>query len=211
MKVVQQTETELVLEESTLWLAGFMAAAAVFLVYGGLSTGKKPALISAALFVLFAFLSLRKTTIVFDSPRRMVNWQRLRYFVKSSGSIPYDDIKDIVVETKAGGTSGRATYRLAILIPQGSWPTSDAYGGNGDKYASLGREIRQFLNLGPLPNPAAAQPSATDAVDLDTSIRALLAQGQKIDAIKLLRSTKFIGLKEAKQRVDEIEKKIRLG
>ncbi len=137
VKVVWQSETELVLEDSTLWLAAFMAAAAMFLVYGAYWSGKKPTLISAALFVLFALFSLHKTTIVFDSLRRVVNWQRLRYLKKSSGSIPYSEIKDIVIETSAGDTAGRATYRLAIVTAQGSWPMSDRYGGNGESYNSL--------------------------------------------------------------------------
>lgn len=211
MKVVRQTETELVLQDSSLWLAVFMAAAAVFLAFGAYSTGKKATLVPAALFVLFAFLSLRKTTIVFDSLRRMVDWQRLRYIERSSGSIPYDDIKDIVVETTTGGTSGRATYRLAILTPQASWPMSDGYGGNGDRYASLGKEIREFLKLGPSANAATAPSSAPDDANLDTSIRALLAQGRKIDAIALLRTMKEIDLAAAKQHVDEIEQQMHSG
>jgi hypothetical protein len=211
MKIVRHTETELVLEDSSLWLAAVMCAAAVFLAYGAFSTGKKLTLISAVLFVLFAFFSLHKTTIVFDSLRRIVNWQRLHFFKRSSGSIAYDDIKEIVMETSTRNTEGRVTYRLAIATGQGSWPMSESYGGNSERYASLGKEIREFLKLTPLPNAVVAQPSATDAGQLDASIRALLAQGQKIDAIKLLRSAKFIGLKEAKQRVDEIEKQSGLG
>lgn len=211
MKVVRQTETELVLGDSTLGFAALMGAAAVFLAYGAVSTGKKSTLFPAALFVLFAFFCLRKTTIVFDSVRRMANWHRLRYFIRSSGSIPYDDIKDIVIETSTGGTAGRATYRLAILTQQGSWPMSDGYGGNSDRCAALAKEIRQVLRLVPLTTTAAAQQSATDVGDLDGSIRALLAQGRKIDAIVLLRSTKDLDLTAAKQRVDEIEKQMHAG
>jgi hypothetical protein len=208
VKVVRQSETELVLEDSSLWLAAVMAAAAAFLAYGAYFTGKKPTFVAAALFLLFAWFTLHKTTIVFDSLQRRMMWQRLHYFKKSSGSIPFDEIKDIIIETSAGDSGGRATFRLAIVTSQGSWPTSDSYGGNGETYNSLRAQIREFLKLNPSQNAESAKDSTSGEAGLDSSIRSLLAQGRKVDAIKLVRSSKGTSLIDAKEQVDEIEKKM---
>jgi hypothetical protein len=45
---------------------------------------------------------------------------------------------------------------------------------------------------------------------LDSSVRTLMAQGRKVDAIKLLTST-GMNLTDAEQRADEIEKQMQVG
>ena len=155
VKIVRRTETELVVQESTLWLAALTGAAALFLVYGAIVIGKKVTLIAAGVFVIFAFLSLRKVTVVFDSVTRIASWKRFRYLKTTTANIPFDEIKDIVLESSLSDQGCRSTYRLAILTAQGSRPFSEGFGGNRDIYTSARAEILQFLNFGT--SPASAQ------------------------------------------------------
>ncbi len=154
VKVVRHTETELVVQESTFWLAALTGAAVPFLVYGTIVTGQKGTLIAAGVFLFFAFLSLSKITVVFDSVRRIADWKRFRYLRTWTASIPFDEIKDIVLQSSLSNQGGRSTYRLAILTAQGSRPFSEGYGSNRDIYTSTRTEILQFLKPGTTPAPA---------------------------------------------------------
>ena len=100
------------------------------------------------------------------------------------------------------GKSGRPTYRLAMVTAEGAMPLSSGYGGTSERCVALQSEILQVLRPGQ--TVAAAPPATSIAAQLDSSIRTLVAQGRKIDAIKLLTSA-GMNLTEAKQRADEIE------
>ena len=83
-------------------------------------------------------------------------------------------------------------------------PLSSGYGGTSER--CLAEAIPQILQLlRPGQAPAATAPATSIAASMDSSVRTLVADGRKIDAIKVLTSM-GISLTEAKQRVDEIEK-----
>jgi ribosomal protein L7/L12 len=63
--------------------------------------------------------------------------------------------------------------------------------------------VEALPNAPPLPAPVAP----VSAGSMDDEARALLAKGQKIVAIKLVRERTGWGLKEAKDYVDELEKR----
>ncbi|NIJ22220.1 large subunit ribosomal protein L7/L12 [Sphingomonas naasensis] len=54
--------------------------------------------------------------------------------------------------------------------------------------------------------PPATLPAGTLPEDVEQQVRALLAAGRKIDAIKLARDATHLGLKETKDLVDAIER-----
>jgi ribosomal protein L7/L12 len=93
-------------------------------------------------------------------------------------------------------------YRLAILTPQGSVPMSDNYAGDQQKYEKLKQEILDFVHP-ELAQAVAGSTAAAHAGDIDyeASIRSLLQQGRRIDAIHLIRATQKLSLVEATDRV----------
>jgi len=211
VRVTRRTKRELVVEDSSLWLAAILALASLPLWYVVIVLGKKGSLFGAAFFLLCAFIGLRKSTFVFDADRRLVNWRELRYLKMSSGCIAFDAITDIGIEA-ASGDAGSTNYRLTILTAQGPIPLSSVYSGGGsEKYASLREQILAFVKHDGAPAAMASAASAEGVANLESSICALLKQGRKIDAIRLLRSTSNMGLTEATRRVTEIEEEVGSG
>ncbi len=94
-----------------------------------------------------------------------------------------------------------------MLTANGPIPLSSGYGDTSDKCLALQSHIRQLLKPGQ--TIAAAAPATSMAAHLDSSVRALVAQGRKIDAIKLLTSA-GMNPTDAKQRTDEIEKQMQV-
>ena len=121
--------------------------------------------------------------------------------------MPFDEVKDVVLQSEPG-KSGRPTYRLAILTSNGPMPLSSGYGDTSDRCLALQSQIRQLLRPGQTA-AAATAPAGSIAANLDSSVRTLLAEGRKIDAIKLLTSM-GMSLTDAKQRADEIEKQMQV-
>ena len=191
---------------STLWLSGVFGVLCLILFAAAFSSGDKrlagPALVMAGC----AVLCLSKYTFVFDPTQRMVRWQTLRFGKRRAGSMPFDAVKDVVLQS-APSKSGRAIYRLAMLTAEGPMPLSSGYGDTSDRCLALQSQIRQLLRPGQ--TIVAMAPATSIAAHLDSSVRTLVAQGRKIDAIKLLTSA-GMNLTNAKQRVYEIEKQMQV-
>lgn len=207
MTVQRNPETELVVQNSTLWLSAVFGVMGLILLAAAFSSGDKRLAGPALVMGVFAVLCLSKYTFVFDSTQRMVRWQTLRFGKRGAGSMPFDEVKDVVLQSEPG-KSGRPTYRLAMLTANGSIPLSSGYGDTSDRCLALQSQIRQVLRPGQ--TVAATAPATSIAANLDSSVRTLVAQGRKIDAIKLLTST-GMNLTEAKQRADEIEKQMQVS
>ncbi len=201
MKVKSETSTELVVTESTAWLSYFFLLVAVALFYGVGLHGREhtwKAFIPAAVFLVFAAAFDLRTEVTFDNVRRQAHWTRRRLFWVKSRTIAFDDIKGVVMESSVA-KNNQFVYRLTILTSEGSVPMSDTYSGDKQSHADLRTKILFFLNM-PVED-------SEDALNEQT-IRSLLAQGRKIDAIQLLCSAKHVGLTAAKQQVEAIEARI---
>ena len=202
MTVQRNTEGVLVVQNSTLWLSAVFGVVGLVMIAAAFFSGDKRLAAPALVMGLFAVLCLSKYTFVFDSTQRMVRWQIMRFGRRRAGSTPFDDVKDVVLQSEPG-KSGRPTYRLAMLTAEGPMPLSSGYGDTSDRCLALQSQILQLLRPGQ--TVAATAPATSIAAHLDSSVRTLVAQGRKIDAIKLLTST-GMNLTDAKQRADEIEK-----
>lgn len=113
---------------------------------------------------------------------------------------------------------GILIYRLAIATAsQGTVPMSDEYSSGGLKgYEDLRDTLLHFVRpergssafsaaTATLPlNPDAARTAA-----LNDSIRGLLQQGRKVDAILLVRQSEHLDLTEATFRVNHIEHELK--
>jgi hypothetical protein len=206
MKIISHTQNELVVEDNSAWLSYIMGTAAAVIVFFSVTQHQLRGLYGAACFLLFALIVDRRITFTFDAARRVVRWKGMKMFRNESGSISFDDITDIGTET-ASSTGGGTTYRLTILTPNGAVAMAYAYAGRNDAYAPLRLQILDFIKPGSHASSGeAGAPSHGLPADLESSIRSLLEQGRKIDAIKLLRSTQQLGLTDAVNRVEEMDR-----
>jgi hypothetical protein len=200
MGVQRNAEGVLVVRNSTLWVSAMFGVLVVILIGAAFSSGEKRLCRPAAVMAGFAVLCMSKYTFVFDATQRTVRWQTMRFGRRKAGSMPFDAVKRSAPSEP--GKSGRPTYRLAMVTAEGAMPLSSGYGGTSERCVALQSEILQVLRPGQ--TVAAAPPATSIAAQLDSSIRTLVAQGRKIDAIKPLTSA-GMNLTEAKQRADEIE------
>jgi hypothetical protein len=206
MRIVRQSEYELVVRDSTIWLSIFFALVSLPMIYAAIVHGTKGIQYPACIFLLIALFCLRKTTFVFDARQRIVRWQGIRVLKVYSGSMPFSDIAEVGTESMPS-PHGQLLYRLTLITQHGSTPLSDGYGGGGQWLEKIREAIAAFIKRDAA-TVSGADSSPHDS-GLDASIRSLLNQGRKIDAITLLRAKENLGLTQAVQRVDEIENGIR--
>src|SRR5579862_44075 len=209
LHIARQSPQELVVVDGTRWVSAICAAVALFAVYRVISqhAAKGPTLVGIALLVFFALIADLRKTFTFDGMQRIMRWRGRTILKTESGEIPFDDITDIVIETSTTsstrGTTSMTTYRLTINTARGTIPMAYNYRGAADGLSGLRRQILEFIRPG---SQSASPPLGRAAAEsLESSLRALLRQGRKIDAVALLRSTEDIGLTEAMHRIEAIE------
>jgi hypothetical protein len=198
MRIVRQTEQELVIRDSMTWLSVFFALVSSPLLYAALVHGAKTQF-AAGIFLLIALFCLRRTTFVFDARQRIVRWHGIRVLKVYSGSMPFSEITEIGTETMPS-PHGQPLYRLTLITQQGRTPLSDNYGGGGQRVDKIRETIATFIKLDTA--------STGGDSELDASIRSLLQQGRKIDAITLVRTREDLDLTQAVLRVEEVGKRM---
>jgi hypothetical protein len=196
MRVTRQTATELVVEDSSLWIAAVLFAGSLPLFYSAVVVGNKGSYIVGGFFLLCALLGARKSRFIFDARERVVRWENFVVVRSSAGSLAFDDIRGIEIEAFSGGENG-LTYRLTLLTSGKPVPLSSAYRPGERKYTDLRNTIATFLKL--------ETGSQAGTFDVDASVLELVRAGRKIDAIALLRSMQKMSLLDAKRIVDGVE------
>ncbi|MGA3133024.1 MAG: hypothetical protein ABSD59_19640 [Terracidiphilus sp.] len=195
MRVKRETPAELVVAEGTIWVSCICAVVASALLYSLRNQGQKlGGLLMAGFLLAFAAGFVLKTQVIFNAMERTASWSGRRLFWVKSGTIPFDAIQDVGMDSSVGN-HGVLTYRMTIVTAQGTIPMSDSYSGGKQSKTEMRERILRFLGK---------EAGSANEAD-ESSIRSLLAQGRKIDAIQLLRSSRNIGLTEAKQQVEAIE------
>jgi hypothetical protein len=204
MRITSQTPRELVVQDSGTWLAYILTASALVVIFASIAHNKINGLLSTSLFLLFAMIADRRMTFTFDATQRVVRWRGEKHFKVESCTIPFDDISDI--GTDSWDSDSGPCFRLTILTRECSIPMADTYTGRMDAYAPLRQQILDFIKPGSyMPSPPPGILSSGIPADLEASIRSLLAQGRKIDAVTLLRSTQHIGLTDAMSRIEALD------
>jgi hypothetical protein len=201
MKIVRQTETELVVQDSSMWLSVVLAACALFPTYIAIAQHDHRAFRAAGALALFAIPWLRRATFTFDGATQTIRWRRLRYLWTRTGSSPFSDVRGIDIQSTMSG-SNVTIYRLALDTPQATVPMSDVYSSGESRIVSVRDAIEGFLKLRPAGTPATPRSMKSD---FDASVRSLVQEGRKIDAIQLLQSFEKLSLTEATQRVNAID------
>jgi hypothetical protein len=208
MRIVRQTEQELVVRDSMVWLSVFFALVSLPLLYAAVVHGTKGIQYPAGVFLLIALFCLRRKTFVFDARQRIVRWQGIRVLKAYSGSMPFSEITEIGTETMPS-PRGQPLYRLTLITPQGRTPMSDGYGGGGQWFEKIREAIVAFIQQDG--SSVLTETSLGGDSGLDESIRSLLAQGRKIDAIALVRAREDLDLTQAVHRVEEVGKRMKAG
>lgn len=119
--------------------------AAVLLLWAGFALARGRTLAVAILFLAFALAWLRESLWVFDAPRGIARWSRMRFFVISSGEIAFSEISGVVIQNATGSRAGAVTYRLALKTSRGEMPLFDAYTGEQARYAEVRETIERVL------------------------------------------------------------------
>jgi hypothetical protein len=215
MKIVRQTDTQVAVRDSSLWVSAICGIAFLFIVTMTARAGNWRGMLASCLLLVFTVAWLRRSTFVFDASTHTVSWNRLRYLRSASGAIPFSEISDIAVETT---TSDKAnlTYRLVIVTPSEKVPMSDVYTAGQNRISALRNTLMGFMTNPknpptppPLPPAATENPDAERAAQLNNSVRSLLEQGRKVDAILLVQRADHLDLTEATFRVNQIDNQMR--
>lgn len=219
MKIVGQTPSELVVRDSSMWLSAIFALFALMPLYIAVAHGDRRAFTPAAVLLLIAFVWARRSTFTFSAATQRIEWRRLRWLRARTGTIPFSDVQGIQMQSITRD-KGILIYRIAIATTsQGIIPMSDEYSGGGSKrYEDLRDTLWNFVrpqrSTGSSTFSAATatlpvNPDAARTAALNDSIRGLLQQGRKVDAILLVRQTEHLDLTEATFRVNHIEGEIK--
>jgi hypothetical protein len=149
-------------------------------------------------------------TFVFDVVRRTVHWSGRKLYKVESGTISFDEIIGVGTEMGPGSDDGGEGYRLALITTKGSIPMAYAYGGNSPRYESQRKTIPAFVRPDHSNTACLEVTSPNGAIaENDLSIRSLLIQRRKIDAITLVKTREDLDLTQAVQRVNDVEKKMK--
>ena len=203
MHVIRKTNQELVILDSSIWISVFLLCVSAFVAYRMILQNNSRCLLLDGLFLIFIVAFWRRETVVFDAARQQVTWTRRRLFKVATGTVPFSDITGIGMETTSA-KNNELVYRLAILTPQGPVPMADTYAGDQQRYERLRKEIMDFLNLESSETAPGSGSASHSGIDDEASIRSLLQQGRRIDAIHLVRATQKLSLVEATDRVAAI-------
>ena len=144
----------------------------------------------AAISLAGALAFLRRDKTVFDDAARRLTWSKWTPFGRSGGTVAYDEVTSVTVETMSGSESVPSA-RVAIHTASDKIPLTGHYSASLDQWEPVATRIRQFVGL-----------SAADLTE--DSLRAMVAEGRKIDAIRHLREKSGMSLADAKHAVEQL-------
>jgi hypothetical protein len=179
------------------WLLGaamVLAATAVYdLTRGDRGDDRLVGLAGAAMTLLgVAVVMFETTRFRFDPFRRRIEWERRWAWSRRSGTLAFGDVRHVAVEVPIGD-NGVPSRRIVLHLIGGEMiPVTVGYRPDADQQIARGAEsVRVMLGHAARPSP-------------DDTIRALVASGRTIDAIKMLVEEERLSLSDAKARVDQL-------
>ncbi len=206
MYIASQSPTEITVEDSAVWLSWIFGTLAAIVMFFSAAMHQPYWLFGAALLVLCALIAEQRSTFTFDATERVVRWKNIKRLKAGTGSIPFGEITDIGIETPAA-TPSASSHRLTLITPGQTIPMAYAYSRQKDGYSQLRQQLLAFIK------PGSEEPDGVTAhgipTDLEPSLRSLLEENHKVDAIKLLQSSQHLGLSDAVKRIDSLEKSIK--
>ncbi|WP_455372676.1 hypothetical protein [Limibacillus halophilus] len=131
----------------------------------------------------------RWETTAFDTAQRRVLWSKQSLLSHRQGEQPFSAIERVLIDTTRSETE-ISTARLVLQAGAERIPLTSYYSRSRAEWLPLKRRIEQVLGL----------PQGS----LEDDLRALKAQGQTIEAVKVLRRERGLSLAEAKEQVDRL-------
>lgn len=178
--------------------------------------------IAAAIFafVFAIFLVSHRSRMVFDSSKQEVTISEGRLVQSLKASIPFSEIKSIVFEKSSLNNDGFGRYILRlenreIPLSSGSHRVDSNIKLQVKKLISLiGCEeivIENKLSSTKQINQSNQAIQTFDFNNIDPGVIELIQRKRLIDAIKLVRDQTGYGLKDSKELVEEIQRRLNSG
>lgn len=173
----------------------FLATLAYDLTLGTRGTQRAMGLVGAAATCLLSGLMFFESArFAFDARRRRIDWRRRFAFSRRAGSLLFEEIRDVAIETPIGD-DGVPSRRIAFKLADGSaLPMSAGFSpDHGDVTLALAGRIRTVLGIAP-------------DHDGSRALAALVAAGRTVEAAKLLIQTKGLSLEQAMQQIQAMKR-----
>lgn len=207
MTIEKQLDGSLVIEESfrflraasQLCLASAIAVAIALASLAPDALSQTKGLGWAALVIpLFCGIGLvvDDRRFVFDTSRQAVTWHRRNVFRVRSGEIPFADIRDVAVTKERSREDGAPVggyiirHGVALITSSGRVPLSATFNRDAREYEQVAEKVLEAL--------AAPRDTAGPTVER------LVAAGQIIDAIALVRRERGLDLAAAQAAVSDL-------
>jgi hypothetical protein len=200
MTIDERGDGAIVTYDSTGLTKLALAAAAVFIavagydvVVGARGTERLVGLFGAATTCfLVAIVLLERVRFHFSPDSRTLTWRRRWAWQERSGSVSFGSIQSVLVERPIGD-HGTPSRRIVLKTTSGEEiPITVGYRPDGDgKVLQIASRIRALLG------------HDTGPTHLH-NVKALIAAGKTIDAIRVLREEEGLSLVDAKRRIEEM-------
>jgi len=106
--------------------------------------------LAAVLFVIGYLAVFERATFIFDRAARTLTWRRRRAFATRSGLVPFQQIREVVLQTSMSAGVVNPKRRVALLLLGEELPLSVGYAPDvsGSAHA-LAETIRKVLGIPP--------------------------------------------------------------
>lgn len=153
---------------------------------------RKIGLIGASITCLLFMLLSETSDFVFDAASRRLSWTRRVGLVRRSGIVPFEEIEHVVVRTALGSDAVAPSQRIVLLTRSGELPLTVSYSPS-DAHGENVTRLSTFLGR-------------TRVEPLTASVKALVAAGRDLDAIRELRLARGMSLVDAHAEVARMRK-----
>jgi hypothetical protein len=154
-------------------------------------------LAGTCVLALLALVFSESSRFTFDRRRRIATWQRRWAFSTKAGTLPFDQIETVVIETPIGD-EGVPSRRAVLQTAGHDIPLSVGYRPDGDgECLALVARIRTFIG-----RDSDLEVSSDDII-MD-SVGSASRAGRTLDAIRLVRQHRGLSLEDAKKLVDSL-------
>lgn len=155
MHISRETPEEIVIKTrktktGSLILAGGLFLAILSIVLFVLGTQRYTMIYGAGcagLLLLVSYIALYEQSIFrFDLNTQVIEWVKIRSFQKQQGSVPFSDVKDLVLQRpKVDYTYNMS--RLVLITENGQIPMTETYLRHSGNLSDILNKLRSILGL----------------------------------------------------------------
>ncbi|MBI3802174.1 MAG: hypothetical protein HY282_00225 [Nitrospirae bacterium] len=195
-KITKDDDDKLIVEVSSRWVKGVGFGALFFLgfplirffFHQPLGKERLIGFIGAAITCGVIYLgSYEESLFTFHSGARFLTWKRKRSLLEKEGTLPFDRITQVILQSPIGNSRYYPKARVTLLTRETELPLSIAY-EQDEMNQVIAERIRCRLGL-------SVERLVPDAV------QSLIDRGLDLDAVRLLREKEGLSLMEAKNKV----------